>query len=129
MSEITKKNIVIGLRAGRGDFSLEEIVSEVQCFCFGLKLEHWKTTSYALHKALESTQNDLEDLLDTFVESAVGLANGMRPGFNETLEACSDENYLIEKLKNITTRDSSLLNIRDEMVAVLYKFKYLKSLR
>jgi hypothetical protein len=31
-------------------------------------------------------------------------------------------------LKGLDVRDSSLLNIRDEMLQVVYKFKYLKTL-
>ena len=129
MSEIIKKNIVAGLMAGKGEFKLEELVEKVQCFCLGLRLEHWKTTSYELHKAVESTQSDLEGLLDSFVEACVGMYNGARPEFKEDICACLDENSLISYLKEIPTRDSSLLNIRDEMVATLYRFKYLKTLK
>ena len=126
---IEKKNILLGLNAGKGDFHLEDLVHEVQCFCLGLRLEHWKTTSYELHKAVEMTQASLEDALDSLVEAAVGCANGARPEFDEELKACTDENYLIGYLKNITTRETDLLNIRDEMLAALHKFKYLKTLK
>lgn len=129
MAEIIKKNIVVGLMAGKGDFKLEELVEKVQSFCLGLRLEHWKTTSYELHKAVETTQESMEGLLDTFVESCVGMHNGARPEFKEEICASTDENSLIAYLKDIPTRDSSLLNIRDEMIAALYKFKYLKTLK
>jgi hypothetical protein len=129
MSEIIKKNIIIGLNAGKSEFHLEDLVNEVQSFCLGLRLEHWKTTSYELHKAVEMTQASLEDALDAFVEACVGSMDGVRPVFNEELSATTDEKTLIEYLKNITTRETDLLNIRDEMLQALHKFVYLKTLK
>lgn len=127
-SELTKKNIIIGMLSG-SPFKLEDVVSEVQSFCLGLRLEHWKTTDFAAHKALESTQESLTELLDAFVEAGIGLNEGKRPTFNEELKATTDEDTLIRCLKEITTRDTAMLNIRDEMLQALYKFKYLKTLR
>ncbi len=127
-SEITKKNIIIGMLSGN-PFKLEDVISEVQSFCLGLQLEHWKTTSYELHKAVEITQSSLEKALDAFVEAGIGLNEGKRPTFNEELKANTDEDTLIRCLKEITVRDTAMLNIRDEMLQDLYKFKYLKTLR
>lgn len=109
-------------------FKLEDVISEVQSFCLGLRLEHWKTTEFAAHKAFELTQSSLEDALDAFVEAAIGMNEGKRPPFSESIKATTDEDTLIRFLKDINVRDTSLLNIRDEMLQALYKYKYLKTL-
>lgn len=122
-----KKGILSKMITGDG-FSLPEFVNNVQDFCLGLRLTHWETTSYELHKAVEMTQESLEGALDTFVETCVGMNEGKRPTFNGTVSKVVDPDKLIDYLKGIAVRDTALLNIRDEMLAALYKFKYLKSL-
>jgi DNA-binding ferritin-like protein len=109
-------------------FSLPELVNNVQGFCLGLRLTHWETTGLALHKATEATQESLEGSLDAFVEACVGCNEGKRPTFNGTVSKETDPDKLIEYLKNAGVKDTSLLNIRDEMLQALYKFKYLKTL-
>ena len=111
-----------------GSFSLPELVNTIQGFCLGLRLTHWETTSYELHKAVESTQADLEGLMDDFVEACVGMNSGKRPTFSGTVSKDTDEDKLISCLKELSVKDSALLNIRDEMLQVIYKFKYLKTL-
>ena len=46
-----------------------------------LRIFHWQTKSYAVHKALGKAYESLNDLIDTFVETALGrkevdLSNG-----------------------------------------------------
>lgn len=109
-------------------FSLPECVSYIQDFCLGLRITHWETPRYGLHKAAESTQSDLEGLMDELVEASTGMNEGKRPNFNGTVSKNTDEDKLITYLKGLSVKDSSILNIRDEMLQVLYKFKYLKTL-
>lgn len=109
-------------------FSLPEFANKIQGFCLGLRLTHWETTGFALHKATEMIQDSLESSLDAFVEACVGYNEGKRPTFTGTVSKTTDPDDLIEYLQNISVKDSSLLNIRDEMIAALYKFKYLKGL-
>lgn len=116
-------------KAVTGDsFSLPEVVSCVQGFCLGLRLTHWETMGFALHKAAEETQSSLEGSLDAFVEACVGMKEGKRPTFNGVVSKETDPDKLISCLKGISVSDTSLLNIRDEMLQAVYKFKYLKTL-
>jgi len=128
MDDNVKKSILSSMISG-DKFSLGKFVAEIQSFCLGLRLEHWKTTSYELHKAVEATQASLEGLLDDFVEACQGMTGGDRAKFEDTIEATLDEEKIINCLKNMDTRDTTLLNIRDEMLGVVYKFKYLKTLK
>ena len=125
--DIMKKGILAKIVTGDG-FSLPEFVNEVQGFSLGLRLTHWETNSYELHKAVEMTQETLDGLLDAFVEACVGMNEGKRPTFVGTVSKQVDPDKFIECLKGIQVRDTSLLNIRDEMLQAVYKFKYLKTL-
>ena len=109
-------------------FCLTECVSYIQGFCLGLRLTHWETTSYELHKAVEMTQETMEELLDSFVEACVGMNEGKRPTFNGTVSKETDPDKVISYLKGLSVRDTALLSIRDEMLQAVYKFKYLKTL-
>ena len=122
-----KKGIMAKIITG-DSFSLQEFVNMIQGFCLGLRLTHWETNCFALHKATEEIQGTLEDALDTFVEACVGMNEGKRPAFEGTVSKAIDPDKIISYLKNISVRDTSLLNIRDEMLQALYKFKYLKTL-
>ena len=128
MDDYTKKNILSGMISG-DKFSLGKFVSEIQGFCLGLRLEHWKTTSYELHKAVEMTQASLEGFLDDFVEACQGMMGGDRGKFEDAITATIDEEKIIKCLKGLEVKDSSLLNIRDEMLSAVYKLKYLKTLK
>lgn len=122
-----KKDLLAGIVSG-DKFKLEEFINELQGFCLGLRLTHWKTTSFELHKAVELTQGTLEGLMDDFVEAFVGMNGGVRPAFVQEVKASNDEDAMIECLKGISVRDTSILNIRDEMLQAVYKLKYLKTL-
>ncbi|MFA5696303.1 MAG: DUF5856 family protein [Bacilli bacterium] len=127
MNDNLKKGIISSM-INKQELSVPECVNYIQGFCLGLRLTHWETNSFALHKAAEEIQGTLEGLMDTFVEAAVGSNEGKRPVFKDTVTKCIDPDTLVDYLKSLPTRDSTLLNIRDEMVAAVYKFKYLKTL-
>ena len=124
----TKKGLLTKVISG-DNFDLPAFINKVQGFCLGMRLTHWETTNYELHKAVEMTQASLEDALDAFVEAAIGLNGGNRPTLTGTVTRSEDVDGFISFLRTIGTRDTSLLNIRDEMLQASYKFKYLKGLK
>ena len=126
MEKYSKKEIVSDAVS---KFKLENLIQELQALSLGLRHEHWETTSFETHKAVEQTQEALDELIDDFVEAYVGMCDGARPVFKKDLEASTDENSVIKCLDEIDVEDSSILNIRDEMLQVLYKYKYLKTLK
>jgi hypothetical protein len=104
-----------------------------------IRLHHWGTESYAEHKALGSLYKGLDGLIDEFAETYFGAINKNEikevtelklngPGkisINSVLNSMED--YLIQELPK-ETNHSSLLNIRDEMLALVQKTKYLLTL-
>lgn len=108
-----------------------------------IKLYHWNTHSYSQHKATDELHGKLSDLVDQFVEVMQGKMfspNRIRI-INEEIRAYTPESkikmvdkilYYIQQLENLNnvfsdTKDSDLLNIRDEMMGHLNQFLYLFS--
>lgn len=106
-----------------------------------LKIMHWQTKGYARHKALDETLGELYDLVDTFVEEAMGkygrfilenetktitLSNlselDIKSFANTSIEALNQYNEQFEDI------DTNLFNIRDEMIGLFNKLKYLLTL-
>jgi DNA-binding ferritin-like protein len=107
-----------------------------------LKIHHWQTKSYAQHQAFGGTYGDLTDLIDEFVELFMGKYGRIKAkgGFTIKLEnyetlaptdlADKYIAYLVDELpKELDAeKDTDLLNIRDEMLGLLNKLKYLLTL-
>lgn len=121
--------------------NVSEVVAGLQELFNQVKYFHWQTKSLAQHEALGGAFDDLEDLIDEFVEVAMGKYG--RPSTkNQKLEMFDLEDvdimewttgvvdYLIsfdDILDDVV--DTDLLNIRDEMMAVFNKVKYLLTLK
>ena len=107
-----------------------------------VKLYHWKTSSYAQHKATDELYGNLNTNIDTFVEVMLGKTGGrVNLTFVKTLplldytnvadfkrEVAKYKQFLIDMNKDATlniTNNSDLLNIRDEILANLNQFTYL----
>jgi hypothetical protein len=105
-----------------------------------VKLYHWKTTSYAQHKATDDLYAKLNESIDTFVEIMLGK-KGDRVNltgtktiplhdynelstFEKEIEMYKD--YLIGMSSHFDSKlDSDLLNTRDELLGHLNQFTYL----
>ena len=105
-----------------------------------IKLFHWKTSSYATHKATDDLHSKLSGSVDTFVEVMLGKHGGrVNLTHFKTIELndySSVDSFKSEIkkykdfLKNMNNlfdakNDSDLLNIRDEMLGELNQFTYL----
>ena len=110
-----------------------------------IKLFHWKTTGFAVHKATDDLHSKLSGNVDSFVEIMLGKHGG-RLNFqsNTTLTvrdygstAPGSFKQEMDKYKELlqgltatldASKDSDLLNIRDEMLGHLNQFLYLLTL-
>jgi DNA-binding ferritin-like protein len=106
-----------------------------------VKLYHWKTHSYAVHKATDELYSKMQENVDRFVEVLLGKDEkriNMLEKRIDLLDMNSKEafkNRMFSYRKFLTdmniyfddTRDSDLLNIRDELLADLNQFLYLFS--
>ncbi len=105
-----------------------------------LRIFHWQTESYAQHKAFGKAYEAFDDLIDAFVEVYMGKYGKVQAKitYNIELDNLSDNHeayiedyiaYLLSLNNELdASKDCDLLNIRDEMLAVLNRLKYLLSL-
>jgi DNA-binding ferritin-like protein len=106
-----------------------------------LRLHHWGTESYSAHKALGKLYEGLDGLIDTFVESYIGVygkeeikevnAIQLNGPYKTHASAVvnSLEDYLMNELPNeLDENQTALLNIRDEMLGLVQQTKYLLTL-
>jgi hypothetical protein len=103
-----------------------------------VKLFHWKTHSFAQHKATDELYSNLNSTIDTFVETMLGKTGGrvnLTGNKQIPLLDCDDistfkreVNVYKEYLIHMHLNDGSnmdLLNTRDEMLGHLNQFSYL----
>ena len=124
-------------------YSPQNIVTMFLQMLNTVKLYHWKTSSYAQHKATDSLYSDLNDSIDTFVEIMLGKNGGSRLDltgktslplmaytdvidFKKEVERYKD--FLIGMSNNTALcadSNSDLMNTRDEILGQLNQFTYL----
>jgi DNA-binding ferritin-like protein len=105
------------------------------------RILHWQTKGYARHNAFGGIYSALDDLIDTFTETAMGKYGRFSLSENEktlNLQNISDlelglfiktiKGKLLEMNSDLTDKDSDLLNIRDEMLGEINKLSYLLTL-
>lgn len=104
-----------------------------------IKLYHWKTRSYAQHKATDELYSRLNDNVDKFVEILLGKDQSRITMIHAEIKLLdfnkkSDfQTRVLEYRAFLTSlnsqfdsiKDTDLLNIRDEMVGDLNQFLYL----
>ena len=103
-----------------------------------LKIFHWQTKGHARHKLFADIRDAFEDLMDEYVEQAMGqygrfqltdetktikLANLSELKPNELAETICES--LRQLTQQIDSQDTNLLNLRDEMLGLIQKMKYL----
>ena len=120
----------------------EELTLKLVQIQLQFKFLHWQTFGDAKHRAYGGIYDSLGELIDKFVESMMGKYG--RPEFDsefslmfQDISALSVQNFLdgiTEFLVNMVDQldpkyDTDLLNLKDEMLAVINKAKYLLTLK
>ena len=107
-----------------------------------VRLYHWNTTSFARHKAADEFVSGLSEVTDKLVEVFIGIYK-IKPDINNiTLEPLNKEyltddgivNLLATSKKlfiteSVNITDSQLLNIHDELIALIDQTLYLFELK
>ena len=109
---------------------VEKIMSAQQ----SLRLQHWMTKSHAEHKAIGKAYEGLDGLVDTFVETLIGAKSREVLSGISSLSVGGDVQKILADLENVLRNDvpkdvgekeTALLNIRDEILALVQQTKYL----
>ena len=103
-----------------------------------IKLYHWKTRSFAQHKATDELYSRLNEHIDSFVEVLLGkdesrirMVAKCNPlhdykgteSFKEKIYEYRE--FLVSLTKSFPATDTDLLNIRDEILGDINQFLYL----
>jgi DNA-binding ferritin-like protein len=129
---IIKKTAVTNERKSRIVQTFLEMLNTV-------KLYHWKTHSYAQHKATDELYAKLNENIDTFVEILLGKDESRLKMVEKRSRLIDSENtkdfkgriyeyreFLIDISKYFDAkRDTDLLNVRDEILGHINQFLYL----
>jgi len=146
MAKTFKKKLGLGTRKNRGNSSLVAFQKEVTVVFFEIllmvKLFHWKTYSYATHKATDKLYAKLNEDIDSFIEVLLGKT-GVRIDLTgkkniRLIDLTSPESlkreieafkgYLVSLNSNKAMKsmsNSDLFNIRDTILGDMNQFLYL----
>jgi DNA-binding ferritin-like protein len=128
--------------------SKEKLRGDLLQFFFNLMIQikshHWATTSYSRHKATDKILEELQSTIDMFVETYQGIYGRLRcvDNVNDILYIrykTEDEmdQFLQQSIFFLQTtiiqyfdptKDTDLMNLRDELLALLHKLQYLFTL-
>lgn len=132
------KGTLKNMSVSKGKYSQQQMVAMFLRMLNTVKLFHWKTHSFAQHKATDELYSNLNATIDSFVEIMLGKTGGRVnltgtkslplldytdvTSFKKEVEMY--KTYLINMQLN-NGADSDLLNTRDEMLGHLNQFTYL----
>jgi len=136
-----KKNVTRKRRSSK-QYTEPQIVMTFLEMLNTVKLYHWKTHSYAQHKATDELYKNLNTNIDTFVEIMLGKKGNRVNLTNVHSIPLYDYNNLQSFKKKIAeyriflinmtqydslniTNNSDLLNARDEILGNINQFEYL----
>lgn len=127
----------------------KQIVTNMLQMLMTVKLYHWNTLSFSVHKATDNLYGDLNTSIDQFVEVLLGKHNNINEKnkgeilgikslhmnnykdngkFKQEIETY--KKYLIGLNKHFNqSENSDLLNIRDEILSTLNQISYLLTLK
>ena len=114
------------------------IVPEFLSLVSNLKMKHWNTHKYVVHKSIDEILKRVNVLIDKFVEVLVGKSKTYRSKYLYTFDskikimtdvaftAYLDEfiEFMVGIYPKLEGKDSDLGAIRDELVAEINRFKY-----
>jgi hypothetical protein len=107
-----------------------------------VKLYHWRTHSYSEHKATDDLYSNLNGHMDTFIEILMGKDESHIRMLEKKIQLIDLSNktdfkakiyefreFLIDMNMHLnSSRDSDLLNVRDEILGDINQFLYLLTL-
>ena len=122
---------------------MESTILNLVKFQNQLRILHWQTDSFAKHKAFGKTYEDLDALIDSLVEIYSGKYQKLSLSSGTSIELLNTDSLDINNVLNEVTeylstsaveelnpeKDTDLLNVRDEILAVVNRLKYLLTLK
>jgi len=140
---VGKRNKTIRKDIRERDASKAMIVATFLEILNTVKLFHWRTKSYAKHKATDELYSKLNENIDTFIEVLLGKSESRIHSINKQCEYLNFNHFtdfrdkiyefrdFLIKMNTIlnTKKDSDLLSIRDAILADINQFLYLTTFK
>jgi len=120
----------------RSGYSTNGIVTTLTQMLHAIKLHHWRTHSYSVHKATDNLHEALSEQVDSFVEKLLGSKHTRATLTHMPLHACNTLPELKRRMEHYkrylqgmpASLGTDLLNIRDELLGSLNQFSYMLTL-
>ena len=117
-------------------YSTNGIVATLTEMLHIVKLHHWRTHSYSVHKATDNLHEALSEQVDSFVEKLLGSSHARATLTHMPLHACNTLPELKRRMEHYkrylqgmpASLGTDLLNIRDELLGSLNQFSYMLTL-
>jgi hypothetical protein len=112
---------------------IEELLEAQQA----LRMQHWLTKSFAQHKAIGKAYEELDELIDTFVETLIGAKSRDVLSGITSLAVGGDAKKILDDLEDCLKNEipkevgedaTGLLAIRDDMLNLVDRTRYLLTL-
>ena len=118
------------------NYSVNGIVATMTEMLHSIKLHHWRTYDYSVHKATDNLHEALSEQVDSFVEKMLGskhtrsnLTDLRMRSYNSLPELKRRVEHYKRYLQGMpASLGTDLLNIRDELLGSLNQFSYMLSL-
>ena len=105
-----------------------------------IKLFHWKTKQYSIHKATDDLYSSIQQHMDAFIEQLMGTLDSRIKMTTKTIPLCDCDKVESFKIRilnfkkylenlSLPSKYSDLYTIRDELLGEVNKFIYLYSLK
>ena len=123
-------------RSTKSGYSVNQIVATMTEMLHAVKLHHWRTHSYSVHKATDNLHEALSEQVDSFVEKLLGSQNTRATLTHMPLHSYNSLPELKRRVEHYkrylqgmpASMGTDLLNIRDELLGSLNQFSYMLSL-
>ena len=117
-------------------YSISHIVATMTEMGVVVKLHHWRTHDYSVHKATDNLHEALSEQVDSFVEKLLGSQNTRATLTHMPLHSYNSLPELKRRVEHYkrylrgmpASLGTDLLNIRDELLGSLNQFSYMLSL-
>ena len=118
------------------NYSVNSIVATMTEMLHAVKLHHWHTHDYSVHKATDNLHEALSEQVDSFVEKLLGskqtrsnLTDLHMRSYNSLPELKRRVEHYKRYLQGMpASLGTDLLNIRDELLGSLNQFSYMLTL-
>jgi len=118
------------------NYSVNGIVATMTEMLHAVKLHHWHTHDYSVHKATDNLHEALSEQVDSFVEKMLGskqtratLSTLSMNSYNTLPELKRRVEHYKRYLRGMPASfGTDLLNVRDELLGSLNQFSYMLTL-